>query len=295
MSNKEKIHGHQGSYKIAGGRSGVLLVHSLGGTPVELRYLAQSFAREGFTVNCPFIPGMTGGTDVSGISSYEDWYAGLEAAYDEMAQTCDTIYVGGLSAGAVLALCLAGRRPERIAGIMLFAPTLWPNGWAIPWYFNFFRLVRERFTARLFHFRQRAPYGIKDERIRKFVIESFAADDRPVEDLFGRGGGLVYQFRRLVSHVKRTLGTIDKPALIMHPRFDDQSDLSNAFKLQRKLGGMVETVVLDDCYHMVTLDRQRHVVVERSLDFVDRLAAAQVTRTVTPMAERQVAGSGAAE
>ncbi|HRY07110.1 MAG TPA: alpha/beta fold hydrolase [Hyphomicrobiaceae bacterium] len=295
MRSKEKIHGHQGSYQIPGGRSGVLLVHSLGGTPVELRYLAQAFAREGYTVNCPFIPGMTGGTDVSGISSYEDWYAGLERAYEEMAETCDTIYVGGLSAGAMLALCLAAKRPERIGGVMLFAPTLWPNGWAIPWYFNFFRLVRERFTARLFHFRQRAPYGIKDERIRKFVIESFTADDRPVEDLFGRGGGLVYQFRRLVSHVKRTLGTIDKPAFIMHPRFDDQSDLSNTFKLQRSLGGMVETVVLDDCYHMVTLDRQRHVVVDRAVDFVDRLTAAEQARVVRPLAERQVAGSGAAE
>lgn len=297
MSNKEKTKGHQGSYKVPGGRSGVLLVHSLGGTPVELRYLAQSFAREGYTVNCPFIPGMTAGTDVSGISSFEDWYAGLEAEYEEMTKTCDTIYVGGLSAGAILSLKLAATRPEQIGGIVLLAPTLWPNGWAIPWYFNFFRLVRERFTARLFHFRQRAPYGIKDERIRKFVIESFAADDRPIEDLFGRGGGLVYQFGRLVSHVKHLLGGIDKPTLIMHPRFDDQSDLSNAFKLQRELSGMVETVVLDDCYHMVTLDRQRHVVVDRSLDFVDRLVAAEQARArvVRPLADRQLAASRAAE
>ena len=147
MSKNDKMQSLQGSYQIPGGRTGVLLVHSLGGTPDELRYLAQSFAREGFTVNCPFIPGMTGGTDVSGISTYEDWYAGLEAAYEEMANTCDSIYVGGLSAGAMLALRLAARRPEKIQGVMLFAPTLWPNGWAIPWYFNFFRLVRERFTA----------------------------------------------------------------------------------------------------------------------------------------------------
>ena len=155
--------------------------------------------------------------------------------------------------------------------------------------------MRERIPARLFHFRQRAPYGIKDERIRKFVIESFSADDRPIEDLFGRGGGLVYQFLRLVKHVKRILGTIDKPALIMHPRFDDQSDLSNAFKLQRGLSGMVETVVLDDCYHMVTLDRQRHVVVDRALDFVDRLVAAEQARVVRPLSDRQVAVSRAAE
>lgn len=294
MRNKEKINSHHGSYKIPGGRTGVLLVHSLGGTPDELRYLAQSFGREGYTVNCPFIPGMTGGTDISGISTYEDWYAGLEGTFNEMAETCDDIYIGGLSAGAMLALRLAAHHPERIRGIMLFAPTLWPNGWAIPWYFNLFRVVRERFTARLFHFRQRAPYGIKDERIRKFVIERFTAEDRPVEDLFGRGGGLVYQFRRLVSDVKRKLGTIEKPALIMHPRYDDQSDLSNAFQLQRKLSGMVESVILDDCYHMITLDRQRHVVVERAVEFVDRLAAVETARTVTPLAERQMAAGSVA-
>lgn len=294
MRNKEKIHSHHGSYKIPGGRTGVLLVHSLGGTPDELRYLAQSFGRQGYTVNCPFIPGMTGGTDISGISTYEDWYAGLEGTFNEMAETCDHIYIGGLSAGAMLALRLAAHHPERIRGIMLFAPTLWPNGWAIPWYFNLFRVVRERFTARLFHFRQRAPYGIKDERIRKFVIERFTAEDRPVEDLFGRGGGLVYQFRRLVSDVKRKLGTIEKPALIMHPRYDDQSDLSNAFQLQRKLSGMVESVILDDCYHMITLDRQRHVVVERAVEFVDRLAAVETARTVAPRAERQMAAGSVA-
>jgi carboxylesterase len=294
MKNKEKIYSHHGSYKIPGGRTGVLLVHSLGGTPDELRYLAQSFGREGYTVNCPFIPGMTGGTDISGISTYEDWYAGLEGTFNEMAETCDDIYIGGLSAGAMLALRLAAHHPERIRGIILFAPTLWPNGWAIPWYFNLFRVVRDRFTARLFHFRQRAPYGIKDERIRKFVIERFTAEDRPVEDLFGRGGGLVYQFRRLVSDVKRKLGTIEKPALIMHPRYDDQSDLSNAFQLQRKLSGMVESVILDDCYHMITLDRQRHVVVERAVEFVDRLAGVETARTVTPLAERQMAAGSVA-
>ena len=44
--------------------------------------------------------------------------------------------------------------------------------------------------------------------------------------------------------------------------------------------------VLDDCYHMVTLDRQRHLVVERSLDFVDRLIGAQASDVVTPMSKK---------
>ena len=71
--------------------------------------------------------------------------------------------------------------------------------------------------------------------------------------------------------MRRRLGEIKQPTTIIHPREDDQSDIKNAFTLQRKLGGMVEMTVLDDSYHMVTLDRQRSVVVDRAVDFAQRL------------------------
>lgn len=241
---------------------------------MELRFVAQSLAREGYTVYCPLLPGLGGGTDVSGLSTWQDWYsAGLKALEDLKAH-CDTIFVGGMSAGSMVALQLARKQPETVRGLMLFAPTLWPNGWTIPWYFNFFRLVQQKWFARLFYLRQRAPYGIKDDRIRNFVFDSYKSDDRPVEDLFGRGGGLVFEFLRLARDVKKGLGEIRQTAIIFHPRQDDQSDLSNAQLLQRRLSGMVETVVLDDCYHMVTLDKQRNIVVDRTVEFTQRLRAA---------------------
>jgi carboxylesterase len=43
--------------------------------------------------------------------------------------------------------------------------------------------------------------------------------------------------------------------------------------LQRHLGGMVDMVVLDDSYHIVTVDRQRHVVIDRSVAFAHALIA----------------------
>ena len=171
----------------------------------------------------------------------------------------------------MLALRLAREKPADVHGLMLFAPTIFPNGWAIPRSLHFFKLVHQKWFARLFHFRQRAPYGIKDERIRNFVIESFKSEDRPVEDLFGRGGGLVWEFMCLAREVKKRLGVIKQPTAIFHPRDDDQSALSNAITLQTRLGGLVETTVLDDCYHMVTLDRQRSIVVDRAVDFAQRL------------------------
>lgn len=271
MNNNDKIKGYRGSLVLHGGRVGVLLIHSLGGNPIELRFVAQALARQGYTVYCPLLPGLGGGTDVSGMSSWRDWYTAVESAHDELNARCDVVLVGGLSAGAMLALRLARERAGQVHGILLFAPTIWPNGWAIPLSFHFFKLVHQKWFARLFHFRQRAPYGIKDERIRNFVIESFKSDDRPIEDLFGRGGGLVWEFRQLARDVKARLGEIKQPTAIFHPRKDDQSDLSNALSLQKKLGGLIEMTVLDDSYHMVTLDRQRSVVVDRAVDFAQRL------------------------
>ena len=65
---------------IPGGRTGVLLVHSLGGNPMELRFVAQALARQGYTVYCPLVPGMGGGTDISGLSTRHDWYEALKQA-----------------------------------------------------------------------------------------------------------------------------------------------------------------------------------------------------------------------
>jgi carboxylesterase len=57
----------------------------------------------------------------------------------------------------------------------------------------------------------------------------------------------------------------------VHSREDDHAHLNNAAYLQGALGGAVDVVVLDDSYHMVTLDRERHVVVERTREFVERI------------------------
>jgi carboxylesterase len=298
MKNSEKMKTAWGSIFVPGGRNGVLLVHSLGGSPIELKFVALALGQCGYTVYCPLLPGLAGGTDVSGLSSWRDWYAALEEAHDELSQQCDTMLVGGISAGTMLALRLAALRSDRVHGLVLFSPTLWPNGWAIPWYFWLFKFVNHRWAARLFHFRARLPHGIKDERLRAFILDSLQGESDVIEDLFGRGGGLVLEFRKLVANVRPLLGRIKQHALIFHPRHDDQSDLSNAIALQRKLAGLVEVCVLDDCYHMVTLDRQRPIVLDRVKEFAGRLAKrsedARAAGAPAASADAQQQGQGGA-
>lgn len=269
--NKKSNSGYLSSISYGGGNVGVLLIHSLGGTPMELKFLAQGIARNGYTVSCPMLPGMANGTDVLNLSRWQDWYAEAEKAFDELKAKCDTVLVGGLSAGSMLALRLAQERQDEVEGLLVFAPTLRPNGWAIPWYFGFYRLVTQRWFARMFRFKLREPHGIKDERVRNFMIEAFRGSGPGIEQVYARSGVMVLEFGRLVRVVKRNLGACLAPAIIVHPRHDDQSDLSNSMILQKGLGGYVETVVLDDSYHMITLDRQRDIVMERAVDFLGRM------------------------
>ena len=70
-----------------------------------------------------------------------------------------------------------------------------------------------------------------------------------------------------------------QPTLIVHPREDDRASLRNLDYLQTNLGGLIETVVLDDSYHVVTLDRQRQLVVGRTLDFVAQLRSSPHRRS----------------
>ncbi|HKE48178.1 MAG TPA: alpha/beta hydrolase, partial [Rhodanobacteraceae bacterium] len=53
------------------------------------------------------------------------------------------------------------------------------------------------------------------------------------------------------------------------------ASLKNVRIVERGVRAPVETVLLDDSYHMVTIDRQRGALIERSATFFRRIADAK--------------------
>ena len=281
------------SIKIKGGKVGVLLIHGLAGTPAEVRYVANGLGRLGYTVSCPQLAGHGSNEATLQASTWQDWYNTCSAALDDLRKDCDTVLVGGLSTGALLGLMLAARRPADVQGTLLYAPTLWLTGWSIPWYEKLFCLLVIKPFANLFSFSDIAPHGIKDPRVRDVIMKAMCDGDTSQAGLLKTPGGAMWEHRRLVAALKPLLGQITQPALMLHPREDDLADMHNSWYLQRALKGRIDMTVLEDSYHMITVDRQRNVVLDRTVTFIQSLAsdaaAAQAKADLRASAKASVA------
>jgi carboxylesterase len=274
---------------LTGGKTGILLIHGLGGAPAELKVVATGLQSEGFTVSCCQLAGHCGTAEDLITTGWHDWAASVETALAELRTECDTVLVGGLWLGAILALHAAAKHPDKISGLLLYAPTLWYDGFSVPWYAFLLKWVINTPFGQRYRFQEREPYGIKDQRIRKLIVRAMGLGKSAEAGLSSTPSQSLKEMWDLVAVVKPELPSIKTPALIVHAREDDISDLSNTIYLQRKLGGLVDTLVLDDSYHIVTIDKQRSLVVDRSAAFtrwIERLANPAVHKRVSLVRQR---------
>lgn len=103
---------------------GVLLVHGFTGSPAALRPLGVELAAHGYSVRIPLLPGHGTRWEEADQTGWPDWYAAVEAAFDDLRARCCAVVVGGLSMGAALALRLAQQRGPEVAGLVLVNPAI---------------------------------------------------------------------------------------------------------------------------------------------------------------------------
>ena len=68
------------SIMLKGGPVGILLIHGLGGTPVEMRMTARGLNKAGFTVYCCQLAGHCGSEADLLATGWQDWFGSVEAA-----------------------------------------------------------------------------------------------------------------------------------------------------------------------------------------------------------------------
>lgn len=258
------------SFFFPGDRRGILLIHGLTGTPMEMRLLGLGLQSRGYTVAGMQLAGHCGSVEDLLRTGRADWYRSVQQAADALCQKVDHFFVGGLSMGALLALKLAADRPHEVAGVGVYGATFRHDGWAIP------RLARLSFALPLLKklgigrsrmFMEQPPYGLKDERLRARVSAAMLAGDSGAAGLPGNPWYSLAELFLLSTSVRRALPRVKAPCLIAHASNDDIASLYNAELVRRRVSAPTELLLLRDSYHMITIDRERRTLIEQSARF----------------------------
>ena len=268
----------QAEFFLEGDSRGVLLIHGLTGTPTEMRMLGKGLNKAGFTVHGMQLAGHCGDADDLLATGWRDWYASVERAADAMLTKVDTLFVGGLSMGALLALKLAADRPEQIAGVGVYGATFRYDGWSVPWtaHLSFLLPLFKRLgIGRDRAFLEQPPYGLRDERLREQVSAAMRSGDSTMAGLLGNPWHSLADLYLLSAQVRRQLRDVTSPCLVAHASNDDIASVRNAELVMREVKAPVELLLLDDSYHMITIDKQRRTLIDRSARFFDTIAPRQ--------------------
>jgi carboxylesterase len=256
----------------------VLLLHGLAGSPAEMHYLARRLRQAGFEVHVPAVPGYGFGTraDPFDTGTWEQWVAYASGALDILAQRHDRIYLAGLCIGAVLALRLAIERPERVRALSLISVTLEQDGWARQrWYQAAVRLACRtplRWHARM---HERFPYGLKNDRLRERIVRAMQTEGSSAAGAESLPLSGMHQAYRMAAAVRRDIGRVTCPALVLHAIDDDVASTRSAEFVARNVGTReVRTILYRDSYHILTMDNDRDAVADETVAFFQRHGAA---------------------
>ena len=267
-------------FVLGTGEVGVLLIHGLTGTPTELRRVAQGLAKDGTcTVYVPTLAGHCGDNSDLQATGWLDWYEGVRKTFAGIRQRHGQVFVGGLSMGAVMSMYLASEHPGQVAGLLMYSTTLRYDGWSInKLAFMTPLLMKIPFGVHLCSFEEKPPYGIKNQRLRAIVERQMKAGESSNAGLLTMEGITVRELHRMNAVVKKRMPSITTQALVVHSIEDDITSRWNADYVERHLGGPVTKVLLDNCYHMITVDLQYRSVIELSDAFIKKNSSTAASR-----------------
>jgi carboxylesterase len=231
----------------SGGSTAVLLCHGFTGNPSSMRPWADYLAAAGLTVSLPRLPGHGTTWQEMARTRWQDWYAEVDRAYEELRGQAGEIFVMGLSMGAALALRLAELRGDGIAGLVLVNPSL----------------TADNALARLAPLFGRVVPSVKGigSDIKKEGAHELAYDRIP--------GPAAASLASLWKLTKQRLGDVSQPVLAYHSSADHVVGPASMRILREALpAGQLTVRELGNSYHVATLDNDADEIFAGSLEFV---------------------------
>jgi carboxylesterase len=264
----------------------LLLLHGLTGSPTELGYLAYNLRhRGGHAVRCPRLVNHGQPLGVLSRTTWQELYGSAKDAFLEARGAARAsgvpLVVGGLSLGAVMALMLAAEFPDDVSGAVCLSPTLFYDGWNVPWYHKLIPLVNYTPLKYFSYFRESEPFGLKDEELRRKIAAQYGRMSlRDSADAAALGYAhfpvrLFCEVLPLIARCKRALPAVTCPVLLIQAANDDMTGPRNSEFIRERVGSArSELVLLKQSYHVVTADLERAAVADHLQRFCGSLAHA---------------------
>jgi carboxylesterase len=244
------LQGRARPFNILRGRVGCLLLHGLTGTPYEMRDLGEALAAAGVTVSCPLLPGHGTSPEDLSRTGWKDWEAAAFSAFESFGPGVDRLFVCGLSMGAALAIRIAARR--EVSGLIALSPAIKLRsrlGPLLPIISRFISLKRKTSDIKDPVARARHP---------SYDRQSLHAAN---------------SLRDLLKRLPEDIPSLRAPLLVIVSSEDHVVDPGGARRLVEEAGSKDKRIVmLDDCYHVITVDREAERVRSEVVGFVRRVA-----------------------
>ncbi len=235
------------------GPVGALVLHGFCGSPVSVRPWAEHLAADGLTVSVPRLPGHGTRWQDANRTIWQDWYAEAQRSFVELQESCDHVFVLGLSVGGCLALRLAETRGPAISGVVVVNPSLSTTD------------RRARFSGIVSKVVSSAP-GIVDDIAMPGVTEG--GYERVPTRAF-------HSLRSLWALTMTDLPRVAQPLLVFTSPQDHVVEPANSDAVLAKVSSKVkEQRLLPKSFHVATLDYDAQEIFDGTLSFVHRLTRA---------------------
>ncbi|MER7819381.1 alpha/beta fold hydrolase [Streptomyces sp. NPDC096153] len=238
-------------YRHEGGEVGVLLCHGFTGSPQSLRPWAEYLAERGLTVSLPLLPGHGTRWQDMAVTGWQDWYAEVDRELRALREECEQVFVFGLSMGGALALRLAAKHGDEISGIVVVNPANKVHGAAAH------ALPVARHLVR-------TTGGLAND-IAKEGMDEVAYDRVPLH--------AAHSLRNFLRLLDGELPQVTQPLLLLHSPQDHVVPPADSARILGRVSSTdVREVLLEQSYHVATLDHDAERIFEESHTFIGRLA-----------------------
>ncbi|MDP2683567.1 MAG: alpha/beta fold hydrolase [bacterium] len=224
---------------------GVLLIHGFTSFRASLEILIPELEKKNISWHYPILAGHnTKPEDMEG-KTWEDWQDDVEAGLQYLLPICEKVVIVGLSMGALLALELAEKYPDRIKGLILLSPALK------------FKNPLTKYTSKITSYVKKIP-GINLFRFSNFKL----AETQKGYSWFPAKSFHQYWLR--TQHFDSVLEKINQPTLIFQSKKDLLADPSGAEYIYNTIKSKDKEIIwLKKSGHEILLDVEVDEVVKR--------------------------------